>query len=395
MAMMPAMTMLRLALTNLRVNKLRSALTVSGIVFGTGAVIATLSSNEGAAAYVRSEIKKLGTNVIYATRTGAQASRLSAVERQRAMSYLPDVKESALIYTLGSAAARAGANAATPPVLAVENGYFDVNALTFVKGRPFTRDEDRSREMVMALGSKASVDLFGQENPIGHYVHLMILDKPLTFRVIGVLKEKGGASAQNDSAVYLPLLLGPKLARQGALRSTLVAKLRNDEDSTKVKAGLKVLLSEGPGDDVNVSDAREALESTRKIWEKQNFVGIVLASISLVTGGVGIMNIMLLSITQRRREIGIRKSVGARTRQIFTQFLAESMLLCLLGGIVGILVGVLFGQKVASLMGQWDASISPAIVLMALGSACMTGLVFGMAPAMRASKLDPFEALRG
>ncbi len=141
-------------------------------------------------------------------------------------------------------------------------------------------------------------------------------------------------------------------------------------------------------------DAREAIQRTKEIWSKQNLVGLCLAAVSLITGGIGIMNVMLLSIQQRRKEIGLRKAIGARNSEIIMQFLMETALISLMGGLLGLLTGVTFGQQVAKMMGQWEAVLSYSTILLALGFSVSTGLVFGIFPAVRASRIDPYDALR-
>jgi putative ABC transport system permease protein len=170
--------------------------------------------------------------------------------------------------------------------------------------------------------------------------------------------------------------------------------LRDDNQSSGVKNQIIALLRPKFGSSMRVVDAREAIERTKAIWGKQNLVGICLAAISLLTGGVGIMNIMLLSIHQRQKEIGLRKAVGAKNSEIATQFLMETVIICLLGSLVGVLVGWGFGHQVAKMLGDWEASMSMVSVLVAVSFSVLTGILFGAVPAARAARIDPYDALR-
>jgi ABC-type antimicrobial peptide transport system permease subunit len=210
--------------------------------------------------------------------------------------------------------------------------------------------------------------------------------------VIGVTREKGGAAANLDSSIFISPSLAVKVT--GASSDRIMVLLRDDNQSIGVKNQITALLGPKFGAAMRVADAREAIERTKAIWGKQNLVGICLAAISLLTGGVGIMNIMLLSIHQRQKEIGLRKAVGARNSEIATQFLLETVIICVLGGMVGILVGWGFGQQVAKMLGDWEASMSLVSVLVALSFSVMTGVLFGATPAMRAARIDPYDALR-
>lgn len=388
-------TMIRLAFLNLGVNKLRSALTVLGIVFGTGAVIATLASNEGASDFIRQEVKKLGTNIIY-VKLNQRGQTLKKSDREMVQTYIPDVRAASLAFSLGEVTLRNGAHAVGAAFQGVEHGYFDLNGLEFARGRRFGQSEETQKDLVAVIGAKVAGELFGDTVPIGEDILLYRSSNPLVVRVVGTLKEKGGTAGDAlDRAIFIPASLAGKFGQEGEIPASLLVRVKDDDKSAAVKVGIGSLLSSRYLDGVSVSDAREALEATQKIWRSQNLVGIALAVISLLTGGVGIMNIMLMSIAQRKREIGIRKSVGAKTWQVFVQILLETLILCFLGGLAGLALGVGFGNHIAGLMGQWEAKISPFIVMMALTSACATGLIFGILPALRAARLDPYEALRG
>ena len=228
---------------------------------------------------------------------------------------------------------------------------------------------------------------------IGSYILAKVGANPVLLKVIGSFKEKGSAAAEYDNGMFVTNVMIQKMVKSTS-SSKLLILLKNDEKSGVVKNQVEALMQPKFGANLVVSDAREALERTQSIWAKQNFVGLCLAGVSLLTGGVGIMNIMILSIHQRRKEIGLRKAVGARNSEIALQFLLETIIICLIGGLIGVGVGWGFGQKVATMLGDWEAETSFYSIVLALGFSVFVGIIFGMVPAIRASKIDPYDALR-
>ncbi|MFM8314300.1 MAG: ABC transporter permease, partial [Deltaproteobacteria bacterium] len=263
-------------------------------------------------------------------------------------------------------------------------------------GRIYDQFEDQQAAPVVVLGAAVKESIFGKENATGKFIHLYREKSAFLVQVIGVLEEKGGAQAEMvDRNIFLPPKTLSKIAASQPPNNTaLAAVLRNEDQAPIARNEIKTLLKSQFPNGVQISDARETIERSKELWEKQNLVGLALALLSLLTGGVGIMNIMLLSIAQRSKEIGLRKAVGARDSHILIQFLLEAVILCLVGGVLGILFGVFFGQQVASLMGQWQATTSMMTIGVALAFSMMVGIGFGLLPAMRAARLDPYEALR-
>lgn len=385
--------LLKLAASNLRTNRLRSSLTVLGMVFGTGAVIATLSSSEGAARYIQSELEKLGTNVI-TVRSGSDASFRES-DKDLLKKYADSLESVSLVHEIIGADARYGSRVFRSFLFGVDSSYFDLLRLNIHRGRIFDPAENNAGGFVALLGHGTKKELFGAQNAIGEFLHLYVGEISLIFEVIGVLKEKGGPAGHGvDSGVFIASRTAAKIAPDKMRTSFLAATLVKEDASLKAKIQTQKLFARRFPAGLQISDAREAIERTQEIWKKQNLVGICLAIISLLTGGVGIMNIMLLSVTLRRKEIGLRKAVGANDTHILIQFLLEAVIVCLCGGILGIILGMLFGQQVARLMGQWNAVLSVSTILCALGFATLTGIFFGLLPALRASRMDPYDALR-
>lgn len=390
MVSLPALV--KLAAMNLWVNKVRSLLTISGMVFGTAAVIATLSSSEGAQRFVKKQLESLGANIItaYSEKTSFEEQDVDLIRKNT------DVFDS-LAIAAGIPAnyvkTDAAPQGATLPLVGYQAAGFKAATLEIEYGRIFDPLEERLGMPAVVLGATAARQLFGIASAVGQPVRIGFPSGEKIFTVTGVLKEKGGAAGKDlDTQIFIPFLAGlremnasPKTALYGVLKSEKLSGRARDE--------LRGLFQSGRPD-LQVIDAREAIEKTTAIWEKQNLVGIMLASVSLVTGGVGIMNIMLLSIHQRRKEIGLRKAIGANDFAIATQFLLESVIVCVFGGIIGVAVGWGFGNQVAKMLGQWEAVTSPFAIGLALTFAMVTGIVFGLLPAMKAAQLDPYEALR-
>lgn len=389
--MLLTLSLVKASLKNLTVHKLRSFLTVLSMVFGTGAVIATLNSNEGAQIFISKQLQSLGTNIIRVEGKGIELKR----ENQKTLENYADLLETSMLeVTIPNQSIRGGDKTVNAPVLGVTRNYFTEMNLTLKTGRvPDNYDQDHFLP-VAVLGAKAKQDLFGKGSAIGRYVSIFQDGTYSMLRVIGVLQEKGAQAGTLDSSIFLTSPLARKYAGKN-LQMSLIAVMKDGVESIDAKQQVLALLQPRVKGKVTISDARETIEKTKSIWEKQNLLGICLASVSLLTGGVGIMNIMLLSINQRRREIGLRKAIGARPLDISLQFLVEAATVCFIGGLIGVGFGSFFGSQVASMLGQWEAVTSLKTIGLALVVSTLTGIIFGLLPAIRASKLDPYEALRG
>ncbi len=382
---------LKLSISTLLENRLRSSLTLLGMVFGTAAVIATLSSNSGAQKYISQQLANLGTKLMTATTRGGEITQSDLTVLTR---YIPEIDAAVLEKTLPNVTVRHGLLEIKSTVYAVDQGFFKTVGLTISSGREFLDIDYQFPENGVILGYKLREALFGLKNPyIGEFLLSKIGSVPVLLKVIGSFKEKGSTAAELDNGMFMTTAMTQKLIRQTS-SSKLLVLLKNDEQSGTVKRQIEALMQPKFGSNLIVSDAREALERTRSISARQNFVGLCLAGVSLLTGGVGIMNIMILSIHQRRKEIGLRKAVGARNSEIALQFLLETVIICLFGGLIGVAVGWGFGQQVAKMLGDWEAETSLFSIALALGFSVFVGILFGLAPAIRASRIDPYDALR-
>jgi putative ABC transport system permease protein len=400
--MTPLLT-LKVALKALGRNKLRTALTMLGIIIGVGAVVAMLSIGAGAQAAVEANLSSLGVNTIEVS-PGYRRGRRRGVEGNstqltiadwKALQRMPEVKasfpqrnsNSQLVY---------GSSNWNCSVRGTTDEYFTIQNWDITRGRSFTDSEVNSGALVCILGLKPTVELFGGTDPIGETIRI----KGFPFRVIGVLEEKGGSGWSNrDDVVIVPYLtmLSRILGQTNLSSVTLQARSKEEVEELGKKA-VDLLNQrhriEDPEDggfsSYDQSENASVLGDSTRIFSM--LLGGV-ASVSLLVGGIGIMNIMLVSVTERVREIGIRMAVGARGQDILTQFLSEAVLISLAGGAVGIALGASIAHWVAGLAG-WPTIISQSSVVLAFGTSALVGIFFGFYPAYRASKLDPIQALR-
>ena len=421
---------LQLGIRNLLLHKLRSLLTMLGTILGVGSVIAMLAIGEGSKRHTLEQIRKLGAaNVIIrsvkpeqqdepvGSATGQQVSRvleygLKYRDYERITEAIPNIVESVPIALVRKNAQYNRYRIANARLLGTTPAYLRVKNLTLDRGQFLSDAHLRGTANVAVLGAGAARQLFGFEDPIG---------KPLllgqgAYRVIGVLdvQDPGGASVaaiglqdfNND--IYIPITAAQRrfgelqmIIRAGSeeFERTQLSEITltlDDENQVSATATMvRELLSRGHplGNDFEVQVPLELLQQTQREKRTWNLVLGSIAGISLLVGGIGIMNIMLATVTERTREIGIRRALGAKRRDIVSQFLVETMVLSTCGGLLGIFVGVAIPFMV-SLMSEIQTSISLFAIALAFGISVILGVIFGVYPARRAAMLDPIEALR-
>jgi putative ABC transport system permease protein len=402
---------IRIALRSLRVNKLRSALTMLGIIIGVGAVIAMVAVGAGASARVAEQIQSLGSNLIIVlsgsvtaggVRIG-QGSQLTITEDDSAAiaREIPAVQVSAPSVRGSAQVVFGNLNWATG-IQGVTADYFEARDWTVVGGRPIGPEDVDGATKVALLGQTTALNLFGDVDPLGQIIRI----KKVPFTVIGLLDHKGQNSwgQDQDDVVLIPIstakkkVLGKSNSNPRAVGAISV-KIRPAEDMSEAESQLRELLRQRhrlqpyQDDDFNVRNLSEILQTQEESSKVMTYLLAAIASVSLLVGGIGIMNIMLVSVTERTREIGLRMAVGARGRDILGQFLIEAVTLSLIGGVVGIAVG-LGGAGALSYFAEWRTLVAPEAIGLAFGFAAAVGVFFGFYPARKAARLDPIEALR-
>jgi putative ABC transport system permease protein len=400
---------IRISFRALRVNKMRSSLTMLGIIIGVGAVIAMLAVGTGARQKISEQISSIGSNLIMVLpgattaggiRLGAGTQpSLSMGDAEAIIRECPSVQYVAP--TLGGTAqiVYGNLNWATA-VTGTTPSMLNVRDWRLSAGRPFTDDDIKGATKVCLIGQTIVDNLFGSIDPVGQVIRI----KKIPFTVVGVLETKGqspGGQDQDDT-IYIPVTTAQKkvfgTAFPGMVRIIMV-KAKDPEDLAKAEKDITELLRQrhkiGPRQENNftVRNLTQMLQAAEESTKVMTILLGAIASVSLVVGGIGIMNIMLVSVTERTREIGIRMAVGAKTWDIRLQFIIEALTLSMIGGVVGILIGLAASEALAIFAG-WSVSVSPFSVVISFGFSGIVGIFFGFYPAYKASLLDPIEALR-
>ena len=412
---MTPLTTLLTALDALNSNKLRSGLTLLGIIIGVTAVISLTAIGRGAQESITSRIQSLGTNLLFvqagATNqfgfSGAQgsAASLTLEDSQALLDPLlaPSVTDVAPETTVFGQIVFERENTNTQ-VIGITPSYLPVRAYEIEDGRPLTEADLGKRAQVALLGPETAEELFGLREPVGHTIR--INGRP--FEVVGLLKSKGaGGFGNQDDRVLIPITtayyrLGAQRTAGGEITVQRVSVQIEDEDASdaataEISSILRLRHRITAEDDFTVTSQVETIEALEETT--QTFVIFLgaIAGISLLVGGIGIMNIMLVSVTERTREIGIRKAMGAKRRDILSQFLVEAVLLSLTGGIIGVALGygiTYFFDGVALGSQNLDMVFSSDVAILATAVSGGIGLFFGIYPAMQAARLHPIEALR-
>ena len=409
---MNALTALRSALRALAANALRSVLTMLGIIIGVAAVIAMIAVGQGATQRVQEQMKGLGSNIMLVlpggvsqagVRLGAQTrQRLTEEDAQAIALEIPEVQVAApTSRTTGQLVW--GNNNWGSNIIGVNNDYLEARDWPLQSGRMFDAAELAGSAKVAWVGATVVRELLGDQDAVDQVIRVRGI--PIT--VIGVLSPKGQNSMgqDQDDVVMIPIgtlrnrIWGGDATSRLKRVGSISVKVRDGQDMKEVETSIQDLLRQrfkvqaGADDPFTVRNLTEILQAQEESSRVMTLLLAAVAGISLVIGGIGIMNIMLVSVTERTREIGLRMAVGARGRDILTQFLIEAVTLSLIGGAIGVLLGALTTWAVGAFAG-WDVSLSWASVVLAVGFSGLVGVFFGYYPAQRAAKMLPIQALR-
>jgi putative ABC transport system permease protein len=397
---------IKVAFSAIRANKMRSILTMLGIVIGIAAVITMVALGEGAKRSVAERLQALGTNVLSVNPgqqmwggvdrgSGAALLVQDAEALMRDPKYIKDVSpemDRRLQVGYGNSNANLSIRGLWP------NG-FAINNLHVEHGRAFNEGENRGRRRIAILGARVGDQLnIETANLLGKTITI----RGIAFEVIGILKEKGqgmGFGGSVDDRIYIPLATAQfRVFGQERVNEIQVQTL-SPEVMTPAMAEIDRIIRRehrirpGEASDFSIRNQATLLDTFEETTRTFSFLLAGIAIVSLVVGGIGIMNIMLVSVTERTREIGVRKALGARRRDIMLQFLIEALVLCIAGGVLGLGLGVLVAHLMAS-MAQWNTIVAPESAFLAIGFSAFIGIFFGLWPARRAAKLDPIISLR-
>jgi putative ABC transport system permease protein len=407
---MSILGLLRVAMRALAVNKLRSVLTMLGIIIGVAAVIVMIAVGAGAQQRVKEQIASLGSNLLLilsgsSTSSGVRSGfgMTPTISEDDALAIAREIPETMSAAQLrGTAQVVWGNQNWSTVIFGASQDYLEIRQWQLSGGRAFDAADQAGAAKVCLIGSTVAKQLFGGVDPVGQVIRI----RRVPFTVIGTLETKGQSmmGSDQDDTIIMPIstarkrVLGASISRQRTVGAIWV-KVAEGHDMKVAEEQVRALLRQrhrlqpGQDDDFSLRNLEEVAATQEASSRVLALLLAAVASVSLVVGGIGIMNIMLVSVTERTREIGLRMAVGARTRDILGQFLVEAVTLSLLGGVVGIAIGVGTSVAIAEVAG-WRILLSPESVMLAVAFAFAIGVFFGFYPARKAARLNPVEALR-
>jgi putative ABC transport system permease protein len=390
----------------LRMNKMRSLLTSLGIIIGVGAVIVMIAISEGSAATINQRLSTLSPNELIirsgsasagGVRQGAGTAQTLTVADATAVSQVPNVSAASPVLNVSGQVVFQSQNWSTT-VQGVYPNFQQINNWQMQEGNFFTSSDENSGAAVAVIGQTVADNLFALQgiDPVGQQIRI----GEVPFTIVGVLASKGSSGLTNvDDIVYVPFSTARQRLVGGQYVSAIDVLVNSSNNVNSTQNAIEQVMeqqhhiSDPSQDDFTIQNQNQILQTAQGIGQSLTLLLVGVAAVSLIVGGIGIMNIMLVSVTERTREIGIRMAVGARPRDVMVQFLVEAIMLSAVGGLIGILLGIA-GASIFSLLASFPFVLSPLAILLAFSFAALVGIVFGFYPARRAARLDPIVALR-
>ena len=400
----------KIAFSALRINKMRSALTMLGIIIGVAAVIAMVAVGSGAQARIEEQIASIGSNLIIVLsgsitssgiRMGTGNAQTLTMDDARSIARECDAAALAAPAVRGGAQTVYGDNNWGTQVMGTTPDYLPIRDLSMQEGQAFSDSDVEGATKVALVGKTVADNLFYGEDPLGKIIRI----KAVPFTVVGVLAPKGQSPTgqDQDDVILIPIstakkkVLGSSQANYAAVGQILVQARegRTSEVQDQMKALLRQRhhLQANEDDDFTIRNMEEVFKAQESSAQVMSLLLAAIASVSLLVGGIGIMNIMLVSVTERTKEIGLRQAVGAKTRDILSQFLVEAVTLSVAGGAIGIALGITVSALISH-FAQWSTLVSPGSIVLAFIFSALVGVFFGFYPARKAAYMDPIEALR-
>ena len=379
---------LKMALKSIKANKIRAFLTMLGIIIGVSSVIVMVAIGQGSTKEVQDQIGSLGTNVLTVTVTDSDVTFKEEDAEQ--IQDVDGIEEIAPTVS-GRVTVKNGKTNTQVSMIGTTSSYLDVRDLKLQSGRFIADLDHENHSKIAVLGSDTAQTLFGLGDPVGESVKV----NGTSYKVVGVLESVGSSlGTSGDSTIIVPLSTGQRLASTTNIGTTYV-KVENEDMinfiSSRIESTMYSIV--GDADSYSVSSPKDLMETASSVNETMTLMLGGSAAISLIVGGIGIMNIMLVSVSERTKEIGIRKAIGAKRENILLQFLIEAVVLSSFGGIIGVGIGVISAQIFTLATGTTIAYSIP-VMLLSFVFSLLVGVVFGVFPANKASKLDPIQALR-
>ncbi|PAE20428.1 ABC transporter permease [Bacillus sp. 7504-2] len=379
-----------MAIKSIKSNKLRAFLTMLGIIIGISSVITLVAVGQGSSQSVTEEIGSLGTNLLTLSVTDTESVQLN-LDQLEHFDDLSGISEVAPISS-ERVMAKKGDNSIQVSITGTTSPYLSIRDLSLSAGRFISDIENELRQKIVVLGSDTASTLFPNTNPIGENIQI----NGVSFKVVGVLESVGSSlGTSGDNVIIAPLSTTQRVTKNTTI-NTLYLSAENEEMINRAKfqvQGVMTTLFPNSSDSYAVSSQDDLMETMSSVTDTMTLMLGGIASISLLVGGIGVMNIMLVSVSERTKEIGIRKAIGANRKSILLQFLIEAVVLSMIGG----LIGVVSGLGIAKLIGIFSSlsiSFSPSVTILAFVFSFAIGIIFGVFPANKASKLNPIQALR-